>query len=119
MENKFYLEGYEEGLFAGKEKGLLEGQTLGYKKGFEIWDELGFYFQVLTLMLQEEENIDIKVVFKIKSLMDTISDFPRQNKVGAPLMENLVKIRTQFKFITSKVGLFSGWDDKMDLNLSW
>ena len=35
--------GYEEGYAHGRLHGLIEGRALGAEKGFELWEELGFY----------------------------------------------------------------------------
>jgi len=43
LEQKFYDEGFKEGYDHGKIHGMIEGRTLGGQKGFEIWEELGYY----------------------------------------------------------------------------
>jgi hypothetical protein len=40
---RFYDTGYEEGFAHGRNHGLIEGRALGTDKGFEIWEELGYY----------------------------------------------------------------------------
>ncbi len=40
---RFYASGYEEGYAHGRLHGLIEGRALGAEKGFELWEELGFY----------------------------------------------------------------------------
>ena len=39
----FYTAGYDDGHAHGRLHGLIEGRTLGAEKGFELWEELGFY----------------------------------------------------------------------------
>ena len=38
-----YSDGYAAGLAKGDEIGTLEGLVMGRDKGFEIWEELGYY----------------------------------------------------------------------------
>jgi hypothetical protein len=40
---RFYAVGYEDGYAHGRLHGLIEGRALGAEKGFELWEELGFY----------------------------------------------------------------------------
>jgi hypothetical protein len=39
----FYKSGYNAGFSHGQAHGIFEGRTLGQEKGFEIWEELGYY----------------------------------------------------------------------------
>ncbi|KAI9451598.1 hypothetical protein F5148DRAFT_1277688 [Russula earlei] len=49
LEQRFYTVGYEEGYAHGRLHGLIEGRALGTEKGFELWEELGFYEGVARL----------------------------------------------------------------------
>ena len=40
---RFYKVGYKDGFAHGRLHGLIEGRALGAEKGFELWEELGFY----------------------------------------------------------------------------
>ena len=40
---RFYSIGYEDGYKHGRLHGLIDGRALGAEKGFELWEELGFY----------------------------------------------------------------------------
>lgn len=42
-QKRFYTAGYEDGYAHGRLHGLTEGRALGAEKGFELWEELGFY----------------------------------------------------------------------------
>ncbi len=42
-EKRLYTVGYEDGYAHGRLHGLIEGRALGAEKGFELWEELGFY----------------------------------------------------------------------------
>jgi hypothetical protein len=46
---RFYTAGYEDGYAHGRLHGLIEGRALGAEKGFELWEELGFYEGVARL----------------------------------------------------------------------
>lgn len=39
----FYKSGYDAGFQHGQAHGVFEGRALGQEKGFEIWEELGYY----------------------------------------------------------------------------
>lgn len=39
----FYQTGYQEGFDHGALHGIFEGRALGKEKGFELWEEVGFY----------------------------------------------------------------------------
>lgn len=41
--SRFYDTGYADGFAHGHIHGLIEGRSLGRTKGFEMWEELGFY----------------------------------------------------------------------------
>jgi predicted transposase YdaD len=40
---RFYDVGYQDGYTHGQKHGLIEGRTLGKEKGYEMWEEVGFY----------------------------------------------------------------------------
>lgn len=40
---RFFETGYQDGLRHGQEHGLFEGKAFGREKGFELWEEIGFY----------------------------------------------------------------------------
>jgi len=42
-QHRFYSIGYEDGYKHGRLHGLIDGRALGAEKGFELWEELGFY----------------------------------------------------------------------------
>ena len=43
QQHRFYSIGYEDGYKHGRLHGLIDGRALGAEKGFELWEELGFY----------------------------------------------------------------------------
>jgi Essential protein Yae1, N terminal len=46
---RFYDVGYQDGYAHGRLHGLIEGRALGAEKGFDLWEELGFYEGVARL----------------------------------------------------------------------
>jgi hypothetical protein len=55
----FYTAGYEDGYVHGRLHGLIEGRALGAEKGFELWEELGFYegaARLWTSILSTDSN---------------------------------------------------------------
>jgi len=56
---RFYTAGYEDGYAHGRLHGLIEGRALGAEKGFELWEELGFYegaARVWTAVFSTDSN---------------------------------------------------------------
>jgi hypothetical protein len=43
LEESFYQRGLESGLPHGQLHGLFEGRALGKEKGWELWEEVGYY----------------------------------------------------------------------------
>ncbi|WFD29270.1 Checkpoint protein hus1 [Malassezia sp. CBS 17886] len=43
LENDAYTAGYAEGMERGRHFGELDGRALGREKGFELWQEVGYY----------------------------------------------------------------------------
>lgn len=41
--DRFYKAGYDAGYEHGQAHGIFEGRALGQEKGFEVWEELGYY----------------------------------------------------------------------------
>lgn len=39
----FFEQGFKDGHAHGRLHGVFEGRALGREKGFEIWEEIGFY----------------------------------------------------------------------------
>lgn len=43
LEDQFYQQGLNQGTPHGKLHGLFEGRSLGREKGWELWEEVGYY----------------------------------------------------------------------------
>ncbi len=43
IEEQFYTQGYEAGYGHGKLHGMFDGRALGREKGWELWEEVGYY----------------------------------------------------------------------------
>ena len=57
---RFYTAGYEDGYAHGRLHGLIEGRALGAEKGFELWEELGFYegaARLWTTVFSTDSNV--------------------------------------------------------------
>lgn len=55
---RFFDSGHEEGYAHGRIHGLIEGRSLGNEKGFEMWEEIGFYegFSIIWRSILEQQN---------------------------------------------------------------
>lgn len=49
LEEQFYAQGVAEGTPHGELHGLFEGRALGREKGWELWEEVGYYEGMATL----------------------------------------------------------------------
>jgi predicted transposase YdaD len=49
LEQSFYDEGLQSGTPHGQLHGLFEGRSLGREKGWELWEEVGYYEGVAKL----------------------------------------------------------------------
>ena len=61
LEEQFYAQGLNQGEPHGKLHGLFEGRALGREKGWELWEEVGYYEGVATfwravLLAQGKQN---------------------------------------------------------------
>lgn len=48
LEDRFYAQGMEGGTAHGELHGVFEGRALGREKGWELWEEVGYYEGVAT-----------------------------------------------------------------------
>ncbi|CED82847.1 Uncharacterized conserved protein [Phaffia rhodozyma] len=82
VEETFYQTGYREGFEHGALHGLFEGRALGKEKGFELWEEVGFYEGVGTFwrdLLGKETKSASRAINHINQLLHLISLFPTHN----------------------------------------
>lgn len=109
LEDDFVKEGFLEGIDDGKSQGFVEGENIGFVKGFELSYELGFYLGTVQLLkkanLKNEKSQNITQILKLESLIEKMFD-----KSGYLILENLdnvQKIRNNFKSICSKLAISS------------
>ncbi|PPQ76689.1 hypothetical protein CVT26_004473 [Gymnopilus dilepis] len=116
VEQSFYDAGYQDGFAHGRIHGLIEGRALGREKGFEIWEELGFYEGfALTwrAVLAKQGKDEERPSQHIRYLLDAISQFPQTNpsqptsdaseELDIPKL--LRQIRSRYKVLCSSLGV--------------
>jgi len=111
IEQKFYDEGFEDGLKHGKELGLIEGRTIGKGKGFEMWEELGFYegFALMWQAVYTSQNRDTeRAAHHIRHLLDLIKQFPQVNPPESSdldIPKMFLQVRSRYKALCSTLGV--------------
>ncbi|KDR85901.1 hypothetical protein GALMADRAFT_52033 [Galerina marginata CBS 339.88] len=122
--SRFYDSGYQDGFAHGRIHGLIEGRALGCEKGFEMWEELGFYEGfALTwrAILVKQTKQDDRPSQHIRNLLDLISQFPKVNPSTSPttptddtssapspevdISKLLSQIRSRYKVLCSSLGV--------------
>ncbi|RDB19310.1 Oral cancer-overexpressed protein 1 [Hypsizygus marmoreus] len=114
LEQTFYETGYEGGFAHGRIHGLIEGRALGRAKGFEMWEELGFYegFALMWQSIYEKQaRNDDRATNHTRRLLELISQFPRINpstsdaaaEVDIPKLFR--QIRSRYKILCSTLGV--------------
>jgi len=85
LEESLYHEGLAEGISHGQVHGLIEGRELGAQKGWEIWEELGYYdgWAEFWLAFSGAEG---RVRERLEGLRSAISKMPRANDSGRMVM---------------------------------
>jgi len=85
LEQTFYDAGYTDGFAHGRTHGLIEGRALGCEKGFEIWEEIGFYegfartCQAIHDAQRGYQRQDQRTMHHITHLLDLVRQFPTVN----------------------------------------
>ncbi|KAI0251613.1 hypothetical protein BJV78DRAFT_1125885 [Lactifluus subvellereus] len=113
VEQTFYTVGYEEGYAHGRLHGLIEGRALGAEKGFELWEELGFYegaARLWTAVSSTEANgTDGRGTHHASALLALIERFPRKNprpdEEGVDMSAQLRLIRSRYKTMCASLGV--------------
>jgi len=115
LEQQFYETGYAEGLADGKVQGHTEGRQFGAAKGFEMWEELGFYEGFAKVWKTfDEDRSDSKdtsqVVLTATLLLDLISRFPVVNPPAddpsdLDVAKLFSQIRTRYKKLCALIGV--------------
>ena len=104
---RFFDAGYADGHAHGRTHGLIEGRALGREKGFQLWEEIGFYegfAKVWEAVYQTNDGIEHNTKYAqrfiilyftlstissrseshIRHLLDLVSQFPRVNPSARP-----------------------------------
>ncbi|KAN0100145.1 hypothetical protein V8E55_000129 [Tylopilus felleus] len=87
LEQTFYDAGYTDGFAHGRIHGLIEGRALGREKGFEIWEEIGFYQGVARTwqaLYAQRAHPDQRTAHHIAHLLELVRQFPTTNPSGSP-----------------------------------
>ncbi|TDL20439.1 hypothetical protein BD410DRAFT_371661 [Rickenella mellea] len=97
LEQQFYNAGHADGFAHGRIHGLIEGRAVGRQKGFEIWEEVGYY---------EGSR------HNVKQLIDLISQFPLKNSAADEsessdfdMSKLLNQIRSRYKMLCATLGV--------------
>ncbi|PWY97822.1 hypothetical protein BCV70DRAFT_202573 [Testicularia cyperi] len=93
VEEAAYQEGYRQGFDHGALHGTFEGRDLGRSKGFELWEEVGFYQGLAMTWKQIFEQAQssghmsrksARQLQHVSGLLRLISFFPTINKSSDP-----------------------------------
>lgn len=96
VEELAYQDGYQQGFDHGALHGTFEGRELGCEKGFELWEEVGFYrgmAQVWRECLEQAEAAGLssrkqaKQIQHLSGLLKLISFFPITNTSSDPSLD--------------------------------
>ncbi|KAI0299978.1 hypothetical protein B0F90DRAFT_1725753 [Multifurca ochricompacta] len=114
IEQTFYAMGYRDGYAHGRLHGLIEGRTLGAEKGFELWEELGFYegaarlWTAVSSSSTDVNGTDRRSAHHASTLLALIECFPRKNphpdEEGIDMSAQLRLIRSRYKAMCASLG---------------
>ncbi|KAH9981668.1 hypothetical protein BJV74DRAFT_77615 [Russula compacta] len=112
LEQTHYTVGYEDGHAHGRLHGLIEGRALGAEKGFELWEELGFYegsARLWTAVSTDSNGTDARGAHHASTLLSLIDRFPRKNprpdEEGVDMSAQLRLIRSRYKAMCASLGV--------------
>lgn len=111
LEQKFYDAGFAEGFEHGKMEGHNEGLTYGLEKGYDMWEEIGFYEGFATLwksIHSKGESPDSRIMNSSNTLLELIKRFPTENPgedSDIDVMKILGQIRSRYKMLCHLVGV--------------
>lgn len=114
LEQTFYQTGHDDGFAHGRIHGLIEGRALGRAKGFEMWEELGFY-EGFALMWKEihvrQGRVDDRAANHVRHLLRLILQFPRVNPSASDISSEMDipklfrQIQSRYKALCSTLGV--------------
>lgn len=87
---------YQKGLTDGKSIGNTDGYHLGYHRGAELGAELGYYYGVLKVYSNRQQNTE-RQQSCIELVLKLIDEFPRTNSEQADIIGLAGVIRTQYR----------------------
>ncbi|KAA1470910.1 DUF1715-domain-containing protein, partial [Dentipellis sp. KUC8613] len=114
VEQTFYDAGFADGHAHGRIHGLIEGRALGREKGFEIWEELGFYEGAARLwaavLARQDPSACVRAAHHATQLLALIARVPRANPSptddAAPDLSALLRqIRSRYKTLCAVLGV--------------
>lgn len=123
--SSFYEQGYKDGYAHGELHGVFEGRALGREKGFEIWEEIGFYegqasllrslpglkcaapvHPAPRLMIDCDNHRRPRVQQSAEALLELIKCFPTSNSQhtneeaeGVDMQAQLTAIRSKYRVL--------------------
>ncbi|KDQ09536.1 hypothetical protein BOTBODRAFT_89431, partial [Botryobasidium botryosum FD-172 SS1] len=111
-----YTNGYQDGFDHGRIHGLIEGRAIGREKGFQMWEEVGFYEGTALFwkaICETQDGSKERVIIHINHLLELISQFPVVNPStqgslatqDVDVAKLLSQIRTRYKMFCSSVGI--------------
>ena len=120
LEETFVEEGEAQGLRHGQELGLEEGASMGYTHGLRISSEIGFVrgccmvWAALAEKQQQQQQQQQQQngagagasaqAELVATLLLLVDQFPTVNSLSDDIVQRLMKIRSQFKRIASRMG---------------
>ena len=131
LEDHFFRQGVDAGLKVGRMEGFVEGEKMGYGKGYSLAAEVGFYLGVLDLLsslsgsseaqkssvnasistssgenLVQEDVLGLKKVRKtLEAIRVNAEQFDDEQTLRLEVLEDLHTIRSKFKLLSSQLGL--------------
>ncbi|KAI5474650.1 hypothetical protein MNV49_002694 [Pseudohyphozyma bogoriensis] len=82
LEEHFYQEGYAGGAAHGELHGLFEGRAIGREKGWELWEEVGYYEGVARMwkaILLAKGSQTTRAFSTVEQLLALVDSFPTSN----------------------------------------
>ncbi|KZT38379.1 DUF1715-domain-containing protein [Sistotremastrum suecicum HHB10207 ss-3] len=124
LEQRFYDAGHKDGFAHGRIHGLIEGRALGREKGFELWEEIGYYEGTAnfwkTVKQSSSNDRESRALVHANQLLHLISRFPRHNPTPSeePLSDgessqdsaldiskSLAQIRSRYRAMCASLGV--------------
>ena len=131
LEGEIYRRGFDNGAKVGRSEGLVEGEQMGWSKGFALASEVGFYLGVLDMLfsiagaseatqvsssasetsansgLEAKDAcfMSAKTRKSLESLKSMALLLDENGVLKMEVMEQLHTIRSKFKLVCAQLGL--------------